>query len=133
MKRSSVFLGIVVMLFILNNHSLYSQQSGEKIFWMATVEVSLGKLDSYHSFNYNEMIPLMEQSGYKSVAAWQTIVGDIEEIIFVAEFDNMAAYQKARTNLLSSIEWADVSRKFDSLAKSIKTKLLIAAPYSGIQ
>ena len=133
MKKLCFFLSIVTVLVLINNHSIYPQQSSEKVFWMATVEVSLGRLEAYHSFNYSELIPLMEEHGYKSVAAWQTIVGDIEEVIFVAEFENMAAYQKARVSLLSSIEWQDVGRKFDSITKGINTKLLKATPYSKLQ
>jgi len=133
MKKVGFVLSIIAVLILLNNHSVYSQQSGEKVFWMATVEVSLGKLEAYHSFNYSELIPLMEEHGYKSVAAWQTIVGNIEEVIFIAEFENITAYHKARVSLLNSTDWQDVSRKFDSLTKSISTKLLSATPYSNLQ
>ena len=133
MKKVFLFLGIIATLILLNNHPAYSQQLGEKVFWMATVEVSLGKLEAYHSFNYGEIIPLMEEHGYKPVAVWQTIIGNIEEVIFVAEFENIAAYHKARVSLLNSADWQDVSRKFDSITKSINTKLLSATSYSKLQ
>ena len=133
MKKASFFLSIIATLIILTNYSVYSQQSGEKVFWMATVEVSLGRLEAYHSFNYNELIPLMEEHGYKQVASWQTIIGNIEEVIIVAEFNDIAAYHKARVSLLNSMEWQDVSRKFDSITKNISTKLLRATPYSPLQ
>lgn len=133
MKKVIFLLIITAILFTIDNNPVYSQQSGEKVFWMATVEVSLGKLEAYHSFNYSELIPLMEEHGYKPVAVWQTIIGNIEEVIFVAEFDNIAAYHKARISLLNSIEWQDVSRKFDSITKSISTKLLSATSYSKLQ
>ena len=133
MKKASFILSIAMILIVLSNLEIYSQQSGEKVFWMATVEVSLGKLEAYHSFNYSELIPLMEEHGYKPVAVWQTIIGNIEEVIFVAEFDNIAAYHKARISLLNSMEWQDVSRKFDSITKSISTKLLSATSYSKLQ
>ena len=129
MKELKSFFGFITILILLSQSSGMAQQLGEKVYWMSTVEVSMSKLQSYYIFNANELIPLMEEHGYTPIASWQTIVGDIEEVIFVAEFENMEAYHKARKSLLSSIDWADVSRKLDSLIKSINTKLLSAAPF----
>jgi NIPSNAP len=129
MKVLKTFLGIVTALVILNSNDMFSQQLGDKVYWMSTVEVSISKLQSYYTFNAKELVPLMEESGYTPVASWQTIVGDIEEVIFVAEFENMEAYHNARKNLLSNIDWPNVSRKLDSLIKSVHTRLLSAAPF----
>ncbi len=129
MKELKSFFGIITILILLSQNSGMAQQLGDKVYWMSTVEVSISKLQSYYSFNANELIPLMEEHGYVPVASWQTIVGDIEEVIFVAEFENMEAYHKARKSLLSSTDWANVSRKLDSLIKSIHTRFLSAAPF----
>ena len=123
------FFGFIVMFVLISQSSGMAQQLGEKVYWMSTVEVSMSKLQSYYIFNTNELIPLMEEHGYTPVASWQTVVGDIEEVIFVAEFENMEAYHNARKSLLSSIDWPNVSRKLDSLIKSVNTKLLSAAPF----
>ena len=123
------FLGFITILILLSQSSGMAQQLGDKVYWMSTVEVSMSKLQSYYTFNVNELIPLMEEHGYTPVASWQTIVGDIEEVIFVAEFENMEAYHQARKNLISSIDWPNVSRKLDSLIKSVHTRLLSAAPF----
>ena len=129
MKGINTIFVIITILIFLSQSSGMAQQLGDKVYWMSTVEVSMSKLQSYYTFNANELIPLMEEHGYTPVASWQTIVGDIEEVIFVAEFENMEAYHKARKSLLSSIDWADVSRKLDSLIKSVHTKLLSSAPF----
>ena len=129
MKTINSFFGIITILILLSYSSGMAQQLGDKVYWMSTVEVSISKLQSYYSFNAKELIPLMEEHGYVPVASWQTIVGDIEEVIFVAEFENMEAYHKARKSLLSSVDWANVSRKLDSLIKSIHTRFLSAAPF----
>jgi len=123
------FFGFITILILFSQSIGMAQQLGDKVYWMSTVEVSMSKLQSYYTFNATELIPLMEEHGYTPVASWQTIVGDIEEVIFVAEFENMEAYHKARKSLLSSIDWADVSRKLDSLINSVHTKLLSAAPF----
>jgi len=133
MKTFYSGLAIAVLLILFNANHIKAQNSEDKVYWMATVEVSLGKLEAYHSFNSRELLPLMIENGYNPVATWQTIVGDIEEVIFVAEFENMEAYNKARVSLLGSVDWQDVSRKFDSLTKGISTKFLRAAPYSNLQ
>ena len=129
MKGINTIFGIITILIFLSQSSGMAQQLGDKVYWMSTVEVSMSKLQSYYTFNANELIPLMEEHGYTPVASWQTIVGDIEEVIFVAEFENMEAYHKARKSLISSIDWPNISRKLDSLIKSVHTKLLSAAPF----
>ena len=129
MKAIKTFFGIIAILILFSQSSGMAQQLGDKVYWMSTVEVSMSKLQSYYSFNAKELIPLMEEHGYVPVASWQTIVGNIEEVIFVAEFENMEAYHKARKSLLSSVDWPNVSRKLDSLIKSIHTRFLSAAPF----
>ena len=129
MKLLNSSLGFIAILILLSQSSGMAQQLGDKVYWMSTVEVSLSKLESYYIFSANELIPLMEENGYTPIASWQTIVGDIEEVIFVAEFENMEAYHNARKNLVSSIDWPHVSKKLDSLIKSVHTRLLSAAPF----
>ena len=129
MKAIKTFFGIIAILILFSQSSGMAQQLGDKVYWMSTVEVSMSKLQSYYSFNAKELIPLMEEHGYVPVASWQTIVGNIEEVIFVAEFENMEAYHKARKSLLSSVDWPNVSRKLDSLIKSIHTRFLSTAPF----
>ena len=129
MKSINAFFGIITILILLSQSNGMAQQLGDKVYWMSTIEVSVGKLESYHAFNSRELLPLMEENGYTTIAVWQTIVGNIEEVIFVAEFESMEAYHKARVSLLSSIDWQTVSKKLDSLTKSIHTRLLSTAPF----
>ncbi len=129
MKAVNTFFGIITILILLSQSNGMTQQLGDKVYWMSIIEVSVGKLESYHAFNSRELLPLMEENGYTTIAVWQTIVGNIEEVIFVSEFENMEAYHKARINLLSSIDWQTVSKKLDSLTKSIHTRLLSTAPF----
>ncbi len=129
MKALKTFFGIIATLILLSQSSGTAQQLGDKVYWMATIEVPVGKLESFHAFNSRELIPLMEENGYSTIAVWQTIVGSIEEVIVVAEFENMEAFQKARVSLLSSIDWQTVSKKLDSLSKTVSTRLLSTAPF----
>ena len=80
MKMICSFFAIVALLFLFNSNVIKAQDAGEKVFWMLTIEVPLGKLEAYHSFNRRELLPLMIEHGYNPVATWQTIVGDIEEV-----------------------------------------------------
>jgi hypothetical protein len=133
MKQLTKMIGILVVVLFINCTDGLAQQASEKVYWMVTVEVSLGNLAEYHEFNAQELKPLMWKHGYKPVATWQTIVGDIEEVIFVAEFENMAAYHKARRALLGSEEWKNKGKRLDQLSKSIRTRFLSAAPYSQLK
>ena len=120
------------MLFIFFNIG-FAQQADEKVYWMVTTEVALNNISDFHAFNGKELAPLMEKHGYKSVAAWQTVVGDIEEVISISEFENMTAYQKARVSLLGSDAWKAASKKFGTMVKSTKTRFLSATPYSNLK
>ena len=100
---------------------------------MATIEVPLGKLSMYHAFAANELIPLQEKHGYKFIASWQTIVGAIEEVVVICEFENMAAYNKARVSLVNSEEWKQIGPRLTDLSRAFNTRFLRATPYSAIK
>lgn len=133
MKRITTIIGIFAVMLLLNYNNGLAQQLGDKVYWMLTTEIPVGKLTEYHALNEKELAPLFEKHGYKPVATWQTIVGDIQEVLFVAEFESMAAYHKARRSLLGSEEWKTVSNKFDTLVKSTKSRFLSATPYSKLK
>lgn len=133
MKTQTTRLGlVVVLLFVLLNVS-FAQQGSEKVYWMVTTEVHMSNLSAFHKFMADELSPLMEKHGYKPVATFQTIVGDIEEVIKIAEFESMAAYHKARVSLLTSDAWKATNKKFGDLVKSTKSRFLSAAPYSKLK
>ncbi len=133
MKRTAFLLSFLGVLLVLMPRDGFAQQLGQKVYWMATVEVPIDKLADYHVFVEQELMPLQEKHGYHFVAAWQTIVGDIEEAIIVAEFESMEAYHKARVSLLSSEEWKAVGKKFSTFSRNIKSRFLSATPYSRMK
>ncbi len=129
-------LAIVVafsVLFVMNPIDVTSQDLGDKVYWMATAEVRLADLAAYHAMNENEQVPLLEKHGYNVIGVWQTIVGDIEEVVILAEFENMTAYHEARKSVLGSEEWKALSEKHGGLTKSIRSRFLSAAPYSKLK
>lgn len=133
MKTLTTIIAILAILLLFNYDSGIAQDLGAKVYWMATIEVPIGRLAEYHAFNAKEMAPLMEKHGYKEIATWQTIVGEIQEVIFVAEFESMNAYHTARVSLLGSEEWKTTGKKFGELTRGIKSRFLGAAPYSKLK
>ncbi len=137
MKKVAVLLSLFTLLLLpASQHPsqhLGAQQLGQKVYWMATIEVPIGQLSAYHAFAEKELIPLQEKHGYRFIATWQTIVGDIEEVLVICEFESMAAYHDARMSLLNSEGWTSVGPKFSAMTKSIKSRFLSAAPYSKIK
>jgi hypothetical protein len=131
-KLTVVFVFSMSLLWV-SGDSAKAQQLGSKVYWMATVTVPIGKLVEYHTFVEKELAPLQSRHGYRYIAAWQTIVGDIEEVVVIAEFESMAAYHKARVALLGSSEWSATSAKFDGLVRGQHTRLLSATPYSPMK
>ena len=128
MKLLPVLFGLLLL-----SSNAESQQLGQRVYWMAVTEVSIGQLSEYHAFAEKEMNPLMEKHGYRIIATWQTIVGDIEEIVMVAEFESMTSYHEARVSLVTSEEWKKVSIKFSEMTKSIKSRFLSGTTYSKIK
>ena len=120
---------VLFTIFVLSYTTSIAQQKGGKIYWMSTVTVPLGKMQEYHSFAEKELIPAQVKAGYRYVAGWQTIVGEIEEVVVVAEFDNMDAYQKSRETLMASPEWKSVGANLAGLTRGVHTKMMIALPY----
>jgi hypothetical protein len=86
-------------------------------------------MKEYHAFMEKELMPVQEKHGYHYVGGYQTIIGDIEEVTAVAEFDNMDAYQKARASLMASPEWSALGQELDTLTKHLRTKFAIGLPY----
>jgi uncharacterized protein (DUF1330 family) len=132
MRRTAFLFSLLCVLLVLPQDG-FGQQLGQKVYWMATVEIPIGKGADYHLFVEQELMPLQEKHGYRFIAAWQTIVGDIEEAIIVAEFDSMAAYHQARVSLLSSAEWKTVGAKLSTFARNIKSRFLSATAYSRMK
>jgi hypothetical protein len=133
MKRVTLTLVIATVLVMLAGSNSVAQKLGEKVFWMSTAEVPLGNLTEYHALLQNEQIPAMEKYGYSIVGVWQTIVGDIQSVIILAEFKDMNAYGTARRAWLGSDEWKVVGKKATELGMHVKTAFLNAAPYSKMQ
>ncbi len=127
-----VLAGLVVVL-VLSQVAFAIQQPSEKVFWMLITEVPIDKLPQYHAISAQESMPLFEEHGYTWVATWQTIIGDIEEVVSVAEFENIGAYHRARVSLLRSPGWEQLSTKIGPLLRSTKSRLLSATPYSPLQ
>jgi hypothetical protein len=133
MKRVTLTLVMVAMFFLIPNTNSVAQKLSGKVFWMATIEVPLGNLADYHALLQKEQIPVMEKYGYKFVGVWQTIVGNIEDVIILGEFDDMNSYNTARRAFIGSDEWKVIGKKVDELGTHTKTAFLNAAPYSKLQ
>lgn len=133
MKKVIPILGVLAVLLLLVPTNSITQQADEKVYWMVTVEVPLAKLAEYHAGTGQESAALLEKHGYHIIAGWQTIVGNIEEVIFVAEFEDMAAYHKARVSVLGSEEWKSLTEKYGVIARSNKTRFMSALPYIPVK
>ena len=129
MNKSNLALLVLLSLLVLGYTEGTAQQKSGKIYWMSTATVPLGRMQDYHTFAEKELIPMQEKAGYHYVAGWQTIVGEIEEVVLVAEFDNMDAYQKARVALWANPEWKAVAANLDGLSRGVRTRMLSALPY----
>lgn len=133
MTKLTLIIAVFSMMFLALPQNTVAQKPSAKVYWMLTAEVPMGKLGEYHAFADKELYPVQKKYGYHLIGTWQTIVGEIEQVISIAEFDNMEAYNTARRNFLSSDEWKTLSKKLDSLIRKVESRFLRATPYSGIK
>ncbi|UCF64544.1 MAG: NIPSNAP family protein [bacterium] len=133
MKKIEIFIMIIVFVILIGSDKGIAQDTMTKIYWMASTDVPIGKLGEFHVFMEKELLPAQEKYGYRQVAVWQTIVGDIGVCIYIAEFENMEAYNKARVDFLTSPEWKTLGKKFDEYSNSITTSFLRGLPYSNLK
>ena len=129
MRTLSVSLLALAILLLMTYTDSLAQVQSEKVYVMITVTVPLDKLPEYHALEETELIPLQEKYGYHFMAGWQTMIGDIEETIRVAEFDNMDAFLKARAGFLGRPEWKTLAPKFGPLSRGVQTRMLSALTY----
>lgn len=129
MKKVVFVLLAVALICVFCASDGIAQQPSGKVYWMSTVTVPLGKMQDYLAFSAKELVPEQEKHGYRFVAGWQTIVGDIEEVVVVAEFENMDAYQKARAGLMASAEWKSMGAKLEGLSRGVHTRMMASLPF----
>ncbi len=126
-------LAAIVVALMLTQVGFASQQTSDKVFWMTISEVPIEKLPQFHTLAAETIMPWLEDHGCRWVASWQTVVGDVEEVVSVAEFESIGAYHQARVSLRNSPEWEEFSRALRPLLRSGKSRLLTATQYSPLQ
>lgn len=128
MRNLFIAICTASLLFVLQQAAV-AQTAPDKIYWMQTITVPLSKLQSFHAFNAEKALPFLRANGYPVKMVWQTLVGDIEEVMFVAEFDSMDEYNKARQTLFASEEWKEISALLEKFSRETHTRFLAAMPY----
>lgn len=132
-KHLASVLAALVLALAATQIASAARESTDKVFWMTISEVPISKLAEYHTLAAETIMPLFEDHGCSWVASWQTVVGDVEEIVAVAEFENIDAYHSARVSLLNSPEWEHLSSTLRPLLRNSKSRILSATEYSPLQ
>ena len=57
MKKLTLFLSLFTLLLLPASQTIDAQELGQKVYWMATIEVPVGQLSAYHAFAEKELIP----------------------------------------------------------------------------
>ena len=63
------------------------------------------------------------------MGGWQTIAGEIEEVMAVADCDNMEASQEVRGTLMGGAARGFLSPMRDGDIRRVRTKFVIPVPY----
>ncbi len=111
----------------------FAQQTDGKIYWMGISSVPLAYMPEFIKFSQNQLVPAQAKAGYHHIGGWQTIVGNIQEVVVIVEFDNMEAYQKARANLMASSEWKALAPDLAKLVTETHSRFMIALPNMNVK
>ena len=126
-------LAALVVALMLTQAGFAAKQPSDKVFWMTISEVPIESLEQFHTLSAETMMPLFEDHGCRWVASWQTVIGDVQEVVNVAEFETIGAYHRAKVSLLASPEWKQFSSTLRPLVRSTEQRLLSATQYSPLQ
>ncbi len=126
-------IAALAVILMLTQVGFAAKQPSEKIYWMTISEVPFEHLQQFHDLSAETIIPLFEDHGCRWVASWQTVIGNVQEVVNVVEFETIDAYHSAKVSLLASPEWEQLSRELRPLLKDSKQLLLSATQYSPLR
>ncbi|KPJ85521.1 MAG: hypothetical protein AMS18_16240 [Gemmatimonas sp. SG8_17] len=126
-------IAALMVILMLTQVGFAAKQPSDKIYWMTISEVPVERLQQFHELSAETIIPLFEDHGCRWVASWQTVIGDVEEVVNVVEFETIDAYHRAKVSLLASSEWEQLSSELRPLVRSSKQLLLSATQYSPLR
>ncbi|UCG86491.1 MAG: NIPSNAP family protein [Gemmatimonadota bacterium] len=132
-KALAPALAALVVALVLTQVGFAAKQPSDKVFWMTISEVPIESLQQFHTLSAETIMPLFEDHGCRWVASWQTVIGDVEEVVNVAEFESIDAYHRAKVSLLASPDWKQLSSALRPLVRSSEQRLLSATEYSPLQ
>jgi hypothetical protein len=126
-------LAVPLAALVLTQMGFAASEADDKIFWMTISEVPIENLQEFHAVSADVVIPLLEDHGCRWVASWETVIGDVQEVVNVVEFESLDAYHEAKVSLLSSPDWEQLSDRFRPLVGRAKQRLLSATEYSPMR
>jgi len=129
---ASAVTALVVTL-MLTQVGAAAKPPSDKVYWMTISEVPVERLQQFHDLSAETIIPLFEDHGCRWVASWQTVIGDVEEVVNVVEFESIDAYHRAKVSLLAGPEWKQLGSELRPLVRSSKQLLLSATQYSPLR
>ena len=126
-------IAALVVLVVLAQVGFATKPPGDRIYWMTISEVPFERLQQFHDLSAKTIIPLFEDHGCRWVASWQTVIGDVQKVVNVVEFESIDAYHSAKVSLLASPEWEQLESELRPLLKDSKQLLLSSTQYSPLR
>ncbi len=126
-------IAALAVILVFTQVGFTAEPPSDKVYWMTISEVPVERLQRFHDLSAETIIPLFEDHGCRWVASWQTVIGDVEEVVNVVEFESIDAYHSAKVSLLASPEWKQLTSELRPLVKDGKQLLLSATQYSPLR
>jgi hypothetical protein len=88
------------------------------VYLVAYLKAHPGKNKALHEILQNEYLPmLVNKYGWKLIAAWQTQIGDLDQVIDIWGFDDLNQFWTTRQAMLSDTEYTEVRSRVRALLK----------------
>lgn len=100
------------------------------IYLVATIQLAPEKVEEFSNILAKDYLPVVSKHGQKLIASWRTVIGNVDEVTDVWEFESLAHMEKVRQSLFTDPDYLKVRRKVRSLMTSESIKIVAPLPFS---
>jgi hypothetical protein len=101
------------------------------IYEMRTYRLYPGKVPDFMRI-LEEGLPVREKHS-KLVGMWSTEIGELNQVVHLWKYKDMAERAQVRQGLREDQEWHKIAAKLDPLIMKMENKILTTAPFSPMQ
>ncbi len=92
---------------------------------------------AFHERFEQHAMRIMKNYGFEVVGAWDEVIGDMQNFVYILAWSDMGARQEAWAKFNSDAEWSqikiDSAKEHGQLVAKTSNRILLPAAYSPLQ